>query len=48
LEGAGAISRVLRELGGGWPVLGSVYFFPPFRRLEDAYYARVARRRAWW
>jgi predicted DCC family thiol-disulfide oxidoreductase YuxK len=47
-EGAAAISRVLRELAGGWAVLGSFYFVPPFRWLEDAYYKRVARRRAWW
>ena len=47
-EGAGAISRVLRELGGGWAVLGSCYFVPPLRWLEDAYYQRVSRRRAWW
>jgi len=48
LEGAAAISRVLRELGGGWAGLGSFYFVPPLRWLEDRYYARVARRRAWW
>ena len=47
-EGAGAISRTLRELGGAWAVLGELYFFPPIRWLEDAYYKRVARRRAWW
>jgi predicted DCC family thiol-disulfide oxidoreductase YuxK len=47
-EGAAAISRVLRELGGVWAVVGSFYFFPPFRWLEDAYYQRVSRRRAWW
>jgi predicted DCC family thiol-disulfide oxidoreductase YuxK len=48
LEGAAAISRVLRELGGGWAVPGSFYFVPPLRWLEDRYYARVARKRAWW
>ncbi len=47
-EGAAAISRVLRELGGGWAVLGSFYFVPVFRWVEDRYYVRVARRRAWW
>jgi predicted DCC family thiol-disulfide oxidoreductase YuxK len=46
--GAAAISRVLRALEGGWAVLGSFYFVPPLRWLEDRYYARVARRRAWW
>ena len=48
LEGAGAISRTLRELGGGWAALGSLYLVPPLRWVEDAYYKRVARRRAWW
>jgi predicted DCC family thiol-disulfide oxidoreductase YuxK len=47
-EGAAAINRVLRELGGGWSVLGSLYLVPPVRWVEDRYYARVARRRAWW
>ena len=47
-EGAAAINRVLRELGGGWSVLGSVYAVPPARWVEDRYYRRVARRRAWW
>ena len=47
-EGAAAISRTLRELGGGWAVLGAFYLFPPFRWLEDRYYVRVSRRRAWW
>jgi predicted DCC family thiol-disulfide oxidoreductase YuxK len=47
-EGAAAINRVARELGGGWRVLGSLYGVPPLRWVEDRYYARVARRRAWW
>ena len=47
-EGAAAISRVLRELGGVWALAGSFYFLPPLRWLEDRYYARVARKRAWW
>ena len=47
-EGAAAISRVLIELGGVWTVPGSFYFVPPLRWLEDRYYARVARKRAWW
>ena len=46
--GAAAVNRVLRELGGIWRVLGSLYLAPPIGRLEDVYYARVARRRAWW
>jgi predicted DCC family thiol-disulfide oxidoreductase YuxK len=45
---AGAVNRVLRELGGTWRMLGSLYLVPPIGWLEDRYYARVARRRAWW
>jgi predicted DCC family thiol-disulfide oxidoreductase YuxK len=47
-EGAAAINRVLKELGGGWAVLASLYGVPPIRWLEDLYYTRVANRRAWW
>ena len=47
-EGAAGISRVLRELGGGWPAVGCLYRVPPVRWVEDRYYARVARRRSWW
>jgi predicted DCC family thiol-disulfide oxidoreductase YuxK len=46
--GAAAANRVLRELGGLWRLLGSLYLFPPIGWLEDRYYARVARLRAWW
>jgi predicted DCC family thiol-disulfide oxidoreductase YuxK len=47
-EGAAGINRVLSEFGGGWPVLGWLYRVAPLGWLEDRYYARVARRRAWW
>jgi predicted DCC family thiol-disulfide oxidoreductase YuxK len=47
-EGAAGINRVLRELGGGWAAVGALYWVPPIRWVEDRYYARVARRRAWW
>jgi predicted DCC family thiol-disulfide oxidoreductase YuxK len=47
-EGAAAINRVLRELGGGWVLLGSFYRVAPFRWVEDRYYRRVAKKRAWW
>jgi predicted DCC family thiol-disulfide oxidoreductase YuxK len=47
-EGAAGISRVLRELGGGWALLGSLYLVPPVGWVEDRYYGRVARRRRWW
>jgi len=46
-EGAAAISRALRELGGGWSVLGSLYLVPPIGWADDRYYERVARRRRW-
>jgi predicted DCC family thiol-disulfide oxidoreductase YuxK len=39
---------VLRELGGGWALLGSLYLVPPVGWVEDRYYWRVARRRRWW
>ncbi|HEY2597802.1 MAG TPA: DCC1-like thiol-disulfide oxidoreductase family protein [Candidatus Dormibacteraeota bacterium] len=47
-EGAAAVNRVLRDLGGGWRLLASLYWVPPLRWVEDRYYRRVARRRAWW
>ena len=46
--GAAAANRVLRDLGGAWRLLGLLYLVPPIGWLEDRYYARVARRRAWW
>ena len=46
--GAAAVNRVLRELGGGWRLLGSLYLVPPLGWLEDRYYSRVSTRRAWW
>ncbi|HEV2218346.1 MAG TPA: DCC1-like thiol-disulfide oxidoreductase family protein [Candidatus Dormibacteraeota bacterium] len=46
--GAAAVNRVLRELGGAWRMLGSLYLLPPIGWLEDRYYSRVARKRAWW
>jgi predicted DCC family thiol-disulfide oxidoreductase YuxK len=48
LEGAAGISRVLRDLGGMWRVVGSLYLVPGVGWLEDRYYRRVARRRTWW
>jgi len=46
-EGAAAINRVLRALGGGWRLLGSLYLVPPAAWLENRYYRRVARKRSW-
>jgi predicted DCC family thiol-disulfide oxidoreductase YuxK len=47
-EGAAGINRVFRELGGLWAVVGALYRVPPIGWVEDRYYRRVARRRAWW
>jgi predicted DCC family thiol-disulfide oxidoreductase YuxK len=47
-EGAAAINRVLRELGGGWSLAASLYGVAPIGWVEGAYYKRVARRRRWW
>jgi predicted DCC family thiol-disulfide oxidoreductase YuxK len=47
-EGAAAINRLLRELGGAWRLAASLYAVAPLRSVEDAYYKRVARRRSWW
>ena len=46
-EGAAAINRVLRELGGGWRWLSSLYEVPMIARVENLYYKRVARKRSW-
>jgi acetyl esterase len=47
-EGAAGINRVWRELGGRWAVLAWLYRVAPVRWVEDRYYDRVAKRRAWW
>ena len=47
-EGAAGISRILRELGGSWAAVGSLYCVRPISWVEDLYYRRVARRRSWW
>jgi predicted DCC family thiol-disulfide oxidoreductase YuxK len=47
-EGAAGINRAMRELGRGWALLAALYRVPPIRWIENAYYGRVARRRAWW
>src|SRR5580704_16441222 len=39
-EGAAGISRVLRELGGGWSLAASLYRVAPIRWVEEAYYRR--------
>ena len=44
--GAAAINRVLREIGGGWRVVGSSYLVPPFGLIQDAVYRRFAPNRS--
>jgi predicted DCC family thiol-disulfide oxidoreductase YuxK len=46
-EGAAALNRVLRELGGVWALLGHLYDVPPIASLENHYYKRVALKRSW-
>src|SRR5689334_14887437 len=44
--GAAAFNRVLRELGGGWAALGTLYRFAPLRWLEDLVYRWIATHRS--
>jgi predicted DCC family thiol-disulfide oxidoreductase YuxK len=46
LEGAAAINRALRELGGGWAVLAAVYRVRPLAALEEVFYRWFAHRRS--
>lgn len=46
LEGAAAINRVLREMGGPWPSLASVYRLKPLASLEEVGYRWFARNRS--
>ena len=46
LEGAAAINRVLRALGGPWGAVAAVYAVPPAGRLEEALYRWFARKRS--
>jgi predicted DCC family thiol-disulfide oxidoreductase YuxK len=46
LEGAAAINRALRELGGGWRWLGSLYRVRPVSAAEEAFYRWFAPRRS--
>ena len=47
LEGAAAINRVFREMGGPWPVVGSLYRLKPLGVLQEASYRWFARNRSW-
>ena len=46
LPGHGAVTRVLRELGGGWGIVGRVIAVPPLSWLGDPVYRWVATNRA--
>jgi predicted DCC family thiol-disulfide oxidoreductase YuxK len=46
LEGAAAVNRVWREMGGGWSELARAYRLRPMRTLEEAVYGWFARNRS--
>lgn len=45
-EGAAAVSRVMREMGGGWTGLASMYRLRPAAVVEEAVYRWFARNRS--
>lgn len=44
-EGAAAMNRVLRQMGGGWSTLASAYGIRPVAAVEEAAYRWFARNR---
>jgi predicted DCC family thiol-disulfide oxidoreductase YuxK len=46
LEGAAAVNRVWRELGGGWGVLALAHRVGPLAIVEEAVYRWFARNRS--
>jgi predicted DCC family thiol-disulfide oxidoreductase YuxK len=44
-EGAAAVNRAFREIGGGWTKLAGPYRFAPVAALEDALYRWFAKNR---
>ena len=44
-KGAAAINRVLREMGGAWPSLATLYRLAPLAFTEEAAYRWFARNR---
>jgi predicted DCC family thiol-disulfide oxidoreductase YuxK len=46
LAGAAAINRVLREMGGAWPAVASLYRLRPLAALEEMAYRWFARHRS--
>jgi predicted DCC family thiol-disulfide oxidoreductase YuxK len=45
LEGAAAVSRVMREIGGGWAMVARAYQLRPLAAVEEAVYRWFARNR---
>jgi predicted DCC family thiol-disulfide oxidoreductase YuxK len=45
-EGAGAMNRTLREIGGGWSIVAAPYRLAPVAGLEELLYRWFARNRA--
>ena len=46
LEGAAAVNRAWREIGGGWSALARAYRIRPLRILEESVYRWFARHRS--
>src|SRR3989442_15942764 len=46
LEGAAAVNRVLRVMGGAWPAFATIYPVPPVAAAEEALYHWFARHRS--
>jgi predicted DCC family thiol-disulfide oxidoreductase YuxK len=46
MEGAAAVNRVWRELGGGWAALARAHRFRPVAIVQDAVYRWFARNRS--
>ena len=47
LEGAAAINRTLRELGGVWRLIAVPYRLRPLAAIQEVVYRWVAPRRSW-
>jgi predicted DCC family thiol-disulfide oxidoreductase YuxK len=46
LGGAAAVSRVMREMGGGWAMVARAYRLRPAAAVEEAVYRWFARNRS--
>jgi predicted DCC family thiol-disulfide oxidoreductase YuxK len=47
LEGAAAVNRVLREIGGPWATLAAVYRLKPAGAMEEDMYRWFVGHRSW-